>query len=121
MTDLLNSTGVPNKNKGDGLTSNDINRINNTVNQCVNAINPILKSTFNVNSETGNEDRQYTFAEAVNAVPAGRRVRGLKLKFLQANNYYNEITFVGDSTEETYWVDENNWSNGGNIIDGGDW
>lgn len=121
MTDLINTTGVPYKNKGDALSSSDINKINTTVNQCVGAINPMLKSVFNVNAETGLEDKQYTFDEAVRLVPTGRRTRGLKIKFLQSGDFFNEITFVGDSIEEVYWVDQNNWSNGGNMIDGGDW
>lgn len=116
----IKKTGVKHKNKGDGLTSGDINSINSATNNCVDALNLMMKAECNLNIETSNPDRKYTQSEAIAAVPLDRRIKGMKLRFFNGD-YYEEITFLGDSTDESEWNDIENWGTGGTIIDGGEW
>ena len=118
--DIISQTGVPTKNKGDGLSSSDINRINNTTNLSAEASNLFLKSVFDVNLEMGTE-RTYTIEEAASLVPYGRRRIGIKVRFYSSGGFYDEQTYVGDTLESNEWLNRNNWSHGGTIIDGGEW
>ena len=117
--DIINKTGIPTKNKGDGLSSSDVNKINSAVNQSVDVSNMYLKSVYDANLENGT-DRFYTFDEVVLLVPQNRRRIGLKIRFLMPSGFFEELVYVGDDMEATSWVDRNNWSRGGSIIDGGE-
>ena len=64
-TSIINTTGILTKHKGDGLSAYDINVINGTLNQVVEAINPMLTSTVNLNAESGNYNRVYTREGAI--------------------------------------------------------
>ena len=119
--DTINNTGVPTKNKGDGLSASDINKINGTVNECVSAINPILKSYFNPNAEGGNFSRVYTESEAIEAVPESRRSIGLIVRYNDVNVGYKEISFIGDSPNTDQWYDLTYWIANKRFIDGGEW
>jgi hypothetical protein len=122
MINTIEKTGIPTKKKGDGLSSADVNALNGTINNCVDAINPMLKSTFNLNAETGNFDRSYTKEEAIVEVPKTRRVKGLKIKFLDIRNTFSEFIFFGESVDDVEWENPDNWGiSGGIVIDGGDW
>ena len=117
--DIISKTTVPSKNKGDGLSSNDVNSINGTLNSCVSAINPMLQGYFNINAESGNFSRSYTAQEAISAVPLGRKCIGLTVRYKDENNDFIEITFVGESTED--WDNLDNWVTSKRYIDGGEW
>ena len=116
--DIIQKTGIPTKNKGDGLSSADFNKINSAVNQNVEANNLYLKSIFDANLEMGT-DRYYTLGEAISLVPANRRRIGFRVRFLSSPGFYDEQTFNGDSLED--WSDLSKWGHGGGIIDGGEW
>jgi len=115
--DIIQKTGIPTKNKGDGLSSADFNKINSAVNQNVEANNLYLKSIFDANLEMGT-DRYYTLEEVIPLVPANRRRIGFRVRFLSSSGFYNEQTFIGDSLED--WGDTTKWGNGSRIIDGGE-
>ena len=117
--DIINKTGVPTKNKGDGLSSTDVNHINSAVNQSVEVSNMYLKSVYDANLEN-RSDRFYTFDEVVVLVPENRRRVGFKIRFLISTGFFEELVYVGDDLEITSWRDRNNWSHGGSIIDGGE-
>ena len=117
--DTINKTGIPTRNKGERLSSSDFNTINGTLNQVVDAVNPMLTSKINLNAETGNLNKMYTKEEAILAVPNSRRQKGLTLRYYTKPGYFDEITFLGDSIED--WDDLDYWGMGGNIIDGGEW
>ncbi len=118
--DIINKTGVPHKNKGDGLSSSDVNRINSTVNLGIEANNLFLKSTFDINLEYGTT-RTYTLGEVIAQVPTSRRRIGMKIRFLNAPKEYEEFTYVGEDLEVETWNDTHNWSHDCNFIDGGEW
>jgi hypothetical protein len=118
--DIINKTGIPTKNKGDGLSSSDVNKINSAVNQSVDVSNMYLKSVYDANLENGGTSRFYTFDEVVLLVPQNRRRIGLKIRFLMSSGFFEELVYVGDDMETTSWIDRNNWSHGGSIIDGGE-
>ena len=106
--DIISKTGIPTKNKGDGLSSSDVNKINSAVNQSVEANNLYLKSIFDANLEMGT-DRYYTLEEVLPLVPQNRRRLGFKVRFLSSTGFFDEQTFIGDSLED--WDDPNNWAN----------
>ncbi len=116
--DIIQKTGIPTKNKGDGLSSADFNKINSAVNQNVDANNLYLKSLFDANLELGT-DRYYTLEEVISLVPVSRRRIGFRVRFLRASGSYDEQTFTGNSLED--WSDLSKWGHGGGIIDGGEW
>jgi len=116
--DIIQKTGIPTKNKGDGLSSADINRINSAVNQNVEANNLYLRSIFDVNLELGT-DRYYTLSEAISLVPQNRRRPGFRVRYLNSPGFYNELIFIGDTLDE--WNNQDKWSRGGGIIDGGEY
>ncbi len=115
--DVIQKTEIPTKNKGDGLSSADFNKINGTVNLNAEANNLYLKSIFDVNLEL-ETDRYYTLSEVIPLVPEGRRRIGFRVRYLSSSGFYDERTFIGNSPEE--WNDPSNWGYGGNIIDGGE-
>lgn len=117
--DIINKTGIPTKNKGDGLSSTDVNKINSAVNQNVEVSNMYLKTIYDANLENGT-NHFYTFDEVVLLVPANRRRVGLKIRFLMSSGFFEELTYVGDDLEIGSWKDHNNWCHGGSIIDGGE-
>ena len=117
--DIIQKTGIPTKNKGDGLSSADVNKINSAVNQSVEVSNMYLKTVYDANLENGT-DRFYTFDEVVLLVPGNRRRIGLKIRFLMSSGFFEELTYIGDDLEVGSWRDRNNWSHGGSIIDGGE-
>ena len=117
---IISKTGVSTKNKGDGLTASDVNKISGTVNTVVDAINPILASYFNVNAELGSSN-SYTLSEAIELVPRNRRGKGIDVKFLNKLGSYNSYTYYGETDSDDDWRNLNNWENSVNIIDGGEW
>ena len=123
MKNLLNETGVLNKTPGDGLSHKDINSINNTVNEVVEASNNDLLNSCNVNLETGEFDKVFSFLEAISSIPQSRRKPGIVVKYLSVGNRYEELVFnyYGDSVSESDWLNEENWSLPFKEIDGGEW
>lgn len=123
MKNLLNKTGVPNKTPGDGLSHKDINSINNTVNEVVEASNNDLLNSCNVNLETGEFDKVFSFLEAISSIPQSRRKPGIVVKYLSVGNRYEELVFnyYGDLVSESDWLNEENWSLPFKEIDGGEW
>ncbi len=118
--ELINKTGVPQKNPGDGLSAKEINAINNTVNKCVDAANSYLTDYCNINEEQNDYITQYTIYQAANLVPESRRKLGMAMRFLSVYGVWSEMVYVGDDLAVEHWTDENNWSSG-NIFDGGEW
>lgn len=122
--ELLNKSGVPMKQAGDGLSHQDINAINSTANSAVEAINEqVLVNFCNVNSEINDYTKSFSLMEAIEVVPVSRRRPGIKVKFLNREGNYSEYTFSGKSAvvNETDWKDLNLWSYSFNSIDGGEW
>lgn len=117
--EIIQKTGVPTKNKGDGLSSTDVNRINGAVNQSIDANNLFLKIIFDANLEQGTT-RSYTLQEAIILVPESRRRTGLKVRFLTSTGIYDELIYIGDDISSENWNNPDNWSRGSTIIDGGE-
>ena len=124
MSNLLNKSGVPVKNPGDGLSHRDINNINSTVNSAIDVINLDLQDYCNLNQEVNNYSRIFTLSEAISLVPRSRRKQGLKIKYLASENpksYHEYIfSFIGNFTDSD-WENTNNWSLPFTEIDGGEW
>ena len=123
MGNLLEKTGVPQKVAGDGLSHRDINNINSTVNNAIDAINLDLKDYCNVNQEINNFSKVFSLYDAINAVPKSRRRLGLKLRYLSSNSpiSYCEYVFCGLSIDDENWSNTNNWTLPFIEVDGGEW
>ena len=117
---LINKTGVPYKNPGDGLSAKEINAINSTVNNTVDVANVYLKDYCNANVELKSMTKQLTLEEATAAVPVDRRTKGMILRYLNIYGIWTESSFVGPSVSEEDWKNGNNWAIG-TSIDGGEW
>lgn len=113
---MLNKTGV-NFMPGSGLKSSDLNRINDTVNKLVDIINSLLKDRCNINIEILGNTRELSLEEALELVPSDRRVRGITIKFNQADFGWCSYIYTGD-----VWEDIDSWTKlefESDVIDGG--
>lgn len=119
--DLLNKTGVPVKNPGDGLSHKDVNNINSAVNNAVSAINLDLKNYCNINQEINNFSKRFSFSEAVDLVPISRRSLGLRLRYLGLDDKYKEFIYNLSDISPDSWSKEENWILPFDKIDGGEW
>lgn len=121
---LLKKTSVPVKYSTDGLSHIELNDINSTLNNTVDAVNQlILNRNFNVNVEFNNYSKIYSLEEVLDLVPIDRRVLGMELKFLSNTNEYSIYIYTGTDLEDLNWKSLNNWTipNKLKIIDGGEW
>ena len=121
--ELLNKTGVPIKTAGDGLSHREVNAINSTVNNAIDAANLDLINYCNINQEVNDYSRVFTLASAIRVVPARRRCSGMNIKFLSTSGQMVEYIFTSTKKElsEEDWLDLNNWSLPFIEIDGGEW
>ena len=121
--ELLNKTGVPIKNPGDELSHKDINAINSTVNNAIDAINLTITNYCNVNQEINDFSKTFTFLEAIKLVPVVRRKSGLVVKYLSESRFYREYIFnyPGKTFTDEDWLLFDNWSLPFDQIDGGEW
>ena len=115
----LKETGLTFK-AGEKLSSSAMVILNDTINELVRNMNILLETTINVNEEEGKPGQKYTLVEVIERVPEWRRVKGIKLRFLELlSSEWKEFVWVGPD-----WNDiENCWVGGTQkkIIDGGEW
>lgn len=119
--DKLEKTGVPTKYSGDGLSHQDINRINSTTNSAVDASNYMITNFCNINDEINNYLKEFSLIEAIKVVPITRRKSGLEIRFLTSTNIYANYVYCSNSIEDDSWENEENWKPLINSIDGGTW
>lgn len=105
---------------GQKPTLADLQRLTETVNSLVEAVNLMLKGKVDLNFEYNDQERQFTISEAAEAVLNKRRAIGQKLRFKNMNNKYVEYSYVGSTLDEESWLDENNWVISLDTIDGGE-
>ena len=116
MKEIIEETGIEFRS-GQKLSLTEMNKINDTLNKCVRAINLDTNSIINLNYELGQMNRTWTFDLARQAVPVERRVEGITLKFLDSDNGWSEYIYCGPD-----WNDPESWNKGhDNIISGGEW
>lgn len=122
--ELLKKTSVPVKYSTDGLSHIELNDINSTLNNTIDAVNQlILNRNFNVNVEFNNYSKIYSLEEVLDLVPIDRRILGMELKFLSNTNEYSIYIYTGTDLEDLTWKSLDNWTipNKLKIIDGGEW
>lgn len=117
---LIDRTTVRRKEKGDGLSSSDVNSINETVNKLVEFANCYLSKYCDINIEFGTPVSVYTLETAIDLVPDERRNVGFKVKFRGVGGKFYEYVFAGDSTLEPVWYNLDNWDPVMETIDGGE-
>lgn len=116
----INETGIS-FNSGEQLTAFKLQTLNNRINELINAVNNILKGSYDVNLEIKDFSRKLSLSEAINLVSKNRRSLGMKIRYLALNDCYAEYSYIGTTLEDSDWMDENNWSyRQDNIVDGGE-
>lgn len=122
MIEVLKGTGIDKFTTGQKLSSQSLNDINTTVNNLVRAVNTLLRSTVNINSEESDYKSTYTLEEAITLVPILRRNPGVKIAFKETETDWTEYIYKGEDIKEESWFDTNNWAlNTADVIDGGIW
>lgn len=118
--ELLEGTGINQFNVDQGLSSAIINQLNDAINMNARALNILLKSNINLNTEVGDYKKTFTFSEAINQVPVSRRISGIKLRYIDTlTKTWVEYIFIGSDSSE--WEDEGCWNCSlSNIINGGE-
>lgn len=121
MKELLEKTGIPSKNKGDGLSSQELNIINSRINDEVDICNSYLRNFCNVNQEMGDDNYtiRMSLSEALKAIPESRRLPGMSIKFLTDSGKFVEMVYCGEDVEG--WELTENWAPIVSRIDGGEW
>lgn len=105
---------------GQKLTSNDLSKMNNTINDLVVAVNYLLRGTYNLNQELNDFNRKFDLDEAIALISRNRRAKGMKIRYLSHNGKYVEFSYIGESLELADFTNENNWVDNISYIDGGE-
>lgn len=113
MLDLIKETGLS-FSQGQKLTSQSMNIINDSLNSLIKTVNTLLTEKVDINLEEGTNE-VYTLKEAIDKVPAKRRVKGVEVRFLGITGKVESYTYKGGS-----WEDLGSWEST-EIIDGGEW
>lgn len=117
--ELIGQTGLIFKS-GQKLSSSDLSKMNNTINDLVVAVNGLLRGIYNLNQELNDFERKFDLDEAIRLVSRTRRAKGMKIRFLSHNGKYVEFSYVGESLELADFTNENNWVDNISFIDGGE-
>lgn len=116
--ELIGQTGLIFKS-GQKLTSNDLSKMNSTINELVNAVNYLLKGVYNLNQEINDYERRFDLEDAIKLVANNRRSKGMKIRYLSKNDKYVEYSYVGNTLDTSEFLNENNWVDNIGSIDGG--
>jgi hypothetical protein len=119
MINYIGQTGLIFKS-GQKLSSTDLSKMNNTINELVVAVNSILGGIYDLNREINDFERKFDLSEAIRIASENRRAKGMKIRFLTKNNRYTEYSYVGNSLEMSDFINENNWTSDIIQIDGGE-
>lgn len=115
MENFLENTGI-HFYPTSGLSSDDLNKMNDTINALVKQVNYLMGGFINLNIE--GEDKHYSFDEMVQAIPESRQKTGIQVRFKDEDGDWTEFTFLGGD-----WTNQDNWrtSRESDIVDGGQW
>src|SRR5574344_834563 len=113
--DKIEKTGLDLFTKDSKITSETFNILNDRLNSLIDAVNSMLNSEFNVNTEF--QDIIYTLNSAKALVPYSRRIEGLRVRFKSDSGWVEYVYLGGD------WNTDDSWSESkeSNTIDGGEW
>lgn len=103
-----------------GVTKNQMETIVLKINELVAAENKRMTLEINLNQEYNNPTRVFTPDEAFRLSKDIVRAYGLRLKFLGAAGRYLEYTYLGITLDERDWLNDDNWSTGVDLVDGGE-
>jgi len=117
--ELIGQTGLIFKS-GQKLSSSDLSKMNSTINSLVNAVNYLLKGIYNLNQEINDFERKFNLDEAIKLVSRARRSKGMKIRFLSNSGKYVEYSYIGESLELSDFINESNWVDNIGFIDGGE-
>jgi hypothetical protein len=111
---LIEETGLS-FSSGQKLTSDAINKMNDTINSLVQKVNLVMKTEININLELG--DGKYDLSDFLYMIPENRRIKGIKVRFINKLGEWTECIYTGNDFE-----DPKSWNLSiGKNIDGGEW
>ena len=102
------------------LSASDLTTLNNTVNALVDAVNSLIMATFDVNQESGNYTNTYTLLQAIQFVANNRRQLGMKIRFRSESGMFVEYSYIGYDLNDDNFTNVDNWANGVEVVDGGE-
>ena len=103
--------------KGQPLTADSLNAMNDKINELVGVINLLLKDRVNVNIEVLQNTNPISIEDALASVPADRRIPGVTIKFNGPEGWETWI-WKGET-----WENQGNWIRvaiDSDVIDGGE-
>lgn len=95
---MLDPTGVTFK-KGQALSSDSLNAMNDKINQLVMIVNQLLKDRVNVNIEILGTTNQISFSRALELIPENRHVPGVTIKFNESESGWSTYIWTGRTWE----------------------
>lgn len=120
---ILTTTGISKFISGEALTADKLNRLNDTINALVNTVNYLLKDTCDINQEL-NSQEPLSLEKAIKVVTEsmGRRMIGMKIRFINLSGNHVEYFYIGPDVSDSEWNSVVNWELfTPAIIDGGTW
>ena len=113
---MLDPTGVTFK-KGQALSADSLNAMNDKINQLVMIVNQLLKDRVNVNIEILGTTDPVSFSRALELIPENRQVPGVTIKFNDAESGWSTYIWTGRT-----WESKDCWTKitDTDIIDGGE-
>lgn len=115
----LKKTGISFES-GQKLTASDLQKLNNTVNNIVDAVNLMLKGKVDLNIELGDTEKTYSLKQAIEAAKNIRRELGQKIRFRALSGNFVEYSYIGKDLSDMSWSTEDNWTTSLDLIDGGE-
>ncbi len=116
---MIKTTGLVFK-KGQALTSEALNILNDRINDLVRTVNLLLQDRVNVNIEIlGNTETTLDFVTAVSEIPSERRIPGITVKFNHSTYGWSSWVWTGSGL----WSSQKTWiriDQDESIIDGGE-
>ena len=113
---MLDPTGITFK-KGQAISINSLNIMNDRINQLVMVINQLLKDKVNVNIEILGTTNPISFGRALELIPENRQIPGVTIKFNDIESGWSTYIWTGRTWESREsWIKLTDTS----IIDGGE-
>ena len=114
---MLDPTGITFK-KGQAISADLLNAMNNKINQLVVVVNQLLKDRVNVNIEILGTTNPISLNRALELIPENRRIPGITIKFNDTESgCWSTYIWTGET-----WESRESWTkiSDTDIIDGGE-
>lgn len=103
--------------KGQALSANSLNLMNDKINELVLVVNRLLRDRININIEILGTTEPISFSHALEMIPENRRTPGVTIKFNNAESGWSTYIWTGRT-----WESKESWTkiSDTDTIDGGE-